>query len=143
MDTKNNFTLKIVKHLLSNNFSVLLHNKESLDGYGGWLEADGDEKELAVAMNHHMGFEILLHEYCHFLQYSLDRNFWDDSNQYYDILFDWVSDQTLSFDDSTLNKSLDQAYNTLASLNVSLRTLATGLTAVETAFAQISAIQNQ
>jgi uncharacterized phage infection (PIP) family protein YhgE len=49
---------------------------------------------------------------------------------------------TLNKNFTNLNDSLDQAYNTLASLNESLRTLATGLTAVETAFAQISASQN-
>ena len=87
MDTKLSFTTKIVKELLSHNFSVLLHNKENLGGYGGWLSTDTGEEELVVAMKHHMGFEILIHEYCHFLQWKYDRKFWDDSTEYYDILF--------------------------------------------------------
>lgn len=107
MDTKTNFTLKIVKHLLDNNFSVFLHNKEHLGGYGGWLEADGDDKELSVAMKHHMGFEILLHEYCHFLQYKTDRSFWDSSNEHYDHLFDWANDSSVLTEESLLNKSLE------------------------------------
>jgi len=107
MNTKTSFALKIVKHLLDNNFSVLLHNKEDLDGYGGWLEVDGDNRELCVAMKHHMGFEILLHEYCHFLQYKTDRAFWDLSNEHYDYLFDWVSDLGTSIDNSLLDKSLE------------------------------------
>lgn len=106
MNTKAEFTLKVVKHLLDNKFSVLLHNKDQIDGYGGWLETEEGSKELSVAMSHHMGFEILLHEYCHFLQYKNNRKFWDESAQYYDILFDWAGDKDLLVDDATLDKSL-------------------------------------
>jgi hypothetical protein len=107
MNTKADFTLKVVKHLLENKFSVLLHNKDQINGYGGWLETEEDNKELCVAMAHHMGFEILLHEYCHFLQYKTDRKFWDDSALYYDVLFDWAEDPNFVADDEILNKSLN------------------------------------
>lgn len=113
MDTKTDFTLKIVKHLLDNKFSVLLHNKDQINGYGGWLETpapgaapEEGNKELSVAMSHHMGFEILLHEYCHFLQYKMNREFWDSSAKYYDVLFDWAVSPNLVVDEETLNKSL-------------------------------------
>lgn len=91
MDTKSNFTLKIVKDLLNNGFSVFLHKKEEIDSYGGWLQADDEEKSLTVALDHHMGFEILLHEYCHFKQYQEDRIFWNRSLETYDLLFDWCA----------------------------------------------------
>ena len=81
MDTKTSFILKCVKELLAHNFSVLLHKKDNLDGYGGWLGTDEGEQELVVALNHHMGFEIFIHEYCHFLQWKHDRKFWDDSTE--------------------------------------------------------------
>ena len=107
MDTKLSFTTKIVKELLSHNFSVLLHNKENLGGYGGWLSTDTGEEELVVAMKHHMGFEILIHEYCHFLQWKYDRKFWDDSTEYYDVLFDWVEDKSKEVSEEDLIKSLN------------------------------------
>lgn len=106
MDTKLTFTTKVVKELLNHNFSVFLHNKESIDGYGGWFGSDEGKEEFVVAMKHHMGFEILIHEYCHFLQWKTDRKFWDDSSEYYDTLFDWISDPTLEVLESDLNKSL-------------------------------------
>jgi hypothetical protein len=107
MDTKLSFTTKIVKELLSHNFSVFLHNKESIDGYGGWFGTDEGEEEFVVAMKHHMGFEILIHEYCHFLQWKHDRQFWEDSTEYYDILFDWITDPSLEISEDDLTKSLD------------------------------------
>lgn len=106
MNTKTDFTLKVIRQLIDNGFSIFLHNKDNLDGYGGWLEADIDNKEICVAMKHHMGFEILLHEYCHFLQYKNDRAFWDGSNEYYELLFNWVDDPDLSLSDEELEKSL-------------------------------------
>ena len=43
MDTKQSFIIKAVRELLSHNFSVLLHNKISIDGYGGWFGNDEGE----------------------------------------------------------------------------------------------------
>lgn len=91
MDTKSDFTLKIVRDLLNNDFSVFLHKTEKIDGYGGWLRADDEEKSLTVALEHPMGFEILLHEYCHFKQYQENRKLWNKSLETYDLLFDWCS----------------------------------------------------
>ena len=92
METKSNLTIKIVRELLDHGFSVLLYNQEELEGAcGGWCSIEDNEKEFAVAMKHHMGFEILIHEYCHFLQWKTDRKLWDKSMETYDILFDWIS----------------------------------------------------
>lgn len=107
MDTKLSFTLKVIKELLSHGFSVHLHQKEDIDGYGGWFGNDTNEEEFVVAMKHPMGFEILIHEYCHFLQWKYDRQFWEDSTEYYDILFDWITDPSLEVSEDNLNKSLE------------------------------------
>jgi hypothetical protein len=91
METKSNLTIKIVRELLDHEFSVMLHNKDNIDGFGGWFGAEEGEKELVVALKHHMGFEILIHEYCHFLQWKYDRKLWDKSQLTYDVLFDWIN----------------------------------------------------
>lgn len=114
MDTKLTFTTKVVKELLNHNFSVFLHNKESIDGYGGWFSTDKGEEEFVVAMKHHMGFEILIHEYCHFLQWKYDRQLWEKSNLTYDILFDWISFPSLKYsedikDCTYTDEQLDQS----------------------------------
>lgn len=101
------FTMKVVKDLLNHNFSVFLHRKDNLNGYGGWFGSDDNDREFVVALDHHMGFEILLHEYCHFLQWKHDRKFWDDSTEYYDLLFDWIENKELCVADDELNKSLN------------------------------------
>jgi len=106
METKQNFTTKVVRELLSYGFSVHLHQKEHIDGYGGWFGTDLGEEEFVVAMKHHMGFEILLHEYCHFLQWKNDRKLWEKSTETYDTLFNWIADPELVVDDSALDQSL-------------------------------------
>lgn len=106
MDTKQSFTIKVIRELLKHNFSVLLHNKEYIDGYGGWFSTDTDEEEFVVAMKHPMGFEILIHEYCHFLQWKEDKKAWDESEKYYNLLFDWISDVSMEVSEADLNQSL-------------------------------------
>ena len=109
METKQNLTIKIVRELLAHNFSVLLYNTEKLeDNCGGWCWIDDDtgKKEFAVAMKHHMGFEILIHEYCHFLQWKTDRKFWDSTLKTYDTLFDWIADTSLEISETDLQQSL-------------------------------------
>jgi hypothetical protein len=114
MDTKLDFTLKVVKELLSHQFSVKLLNVDNIDGYGGWFGTDEGEEEFVVAMKHHMGFEILIHEYCHFLQWKHDRKLWDKSILTYDILFDWISFPSLKYSEDIkdceyTNEQLDQS----------------------------------
>jgi hypothetical protein len=114
MDTKLDFTLKVVKELLSHQFSVKLLNVDNIDGYGGWFGTDEGEEEFVVAMKHHMGFEILIHEYCHFLQWKYDRKLWDKSMITYDIMFDWMTFPSLKYSEDIkdceyTNQQLDQS----------------------------------
>ena len=106
METKSSFTIKIVRELLRHNFSVLLYNLEQLeDSCGGWCWIDDEKREFAVAMKHHMGFEILIHEYCHFLQWKNDRKFWDSTLSTYDLLFDWIVDKESVVSEEDLEQS--------------------------------------
>lgn len=107
MDTKLTFITKVVKELIANGFSVFLHNKDQLDGYGGWFGTDEGKEEFVVAMKHHMSFEIFIHEYCHYLQWKYDRAFWDGSTEYYDTLFDWIEDKNMVCSEEQLTKSLN------------------------------------
>ena len=106
MDTKLNFISKCTRELLSNGFSVLLHKKTNLNGYGGWFGAEEGEKELVVALDHHMGFETFLHEYCHYLQWKENRALWDRSLLTYDILFDWIEKPESVYTIEELDQSL-------------------------------------
>ena len=106
MDTKLNFITKCTRELLANGFSVLIHRKKELDGYGGWFGAEEGEKELVVALDHDMGFEVFLHEYCHYLQWKNNRDLWDKSLLTYDILFEWIDKPESNYTDEELNQSL-------------------------------------
>lgn len=107
MDSKLNFITKCTRELLSNGFSVLIHRKKELDGYGGWFGAEEGEKELVVALDHDMGFEVFLHEYCHYLQWKENRELWDKSLLTYDILFEWIDKPELTYTDEQINQSLN------------------------------------
>ena len=101
METKSNLTIKIVRELIDHGFSILLYNKDQLaEACGGWCWIDDDEnqKEFAIAMKHPMSFEIILHEYCHFLQWRDDRKLWDRCMATYDILFEWIRHPSLVAD---------------------------------------------
>jgi len=106
MDTKLNFITKCTRELLANGFSVLIHRKKELDGYGGWFGAEEGEKELVVALDHDMGFEVFLHEYCHYLQWKNNRDLWDRSLLTYDTLFEWIDKPESNYTDEELNQSL-------------------------------------
>lgn len=106
MDTKLNFITKCTRELLANGFSVLIHRKKELDGYGGWFGAEEGEKELVVALDHDMGFEVFLHEYCHYLQWKNNRDLWDRSLLTYDILFEWIDKPESIYTEEELNQSL-------------------------------------
>jgi hypothetical protein len=106
MDTKLNFITKCTRELLANGFSVLIHRKKELDGYGGWFGAEDGERELVVALDHDMGFEVFLHEYCHYLQWKNNRDLWDRSLLTYDTLFEWIDKPESNYTEEELNQSL-------------------------------------
>ena len=103
--TKSEFILSCTRQLLKDNISVFLHQKESINTYGGWFDGD-DDKEFAVALKNSMGFEIFIHEYCHYLQWKYDKPLWNQSMNTYDTLFDWIDNTESSFTDEQLEQSL-------------------------------------
>lgn len=103
---KSEFWSLIVSELIAENFSVLLYNNEHLDGWGGWLDASLENKEFVVAMNHPLGFETALHEYCHFLQWKNNPKLWNKSETTYGILFDWIDNPESNYTTEELQESL-------------------------------------
>lgn len=88
--TKNAFISKVTLELLKNNYSIKLIQQKHVKGCGGWFDAE--KKEFFVAMKNPLGFETFVHEYCHYLQYTTDIEFW---NKYASAnFFDDFTDQS-------------------------------------------------
>jgi hypothetical protein len=100
------FLQKITPELLDDGFSVFLHKSENLDGWSGWMSAEEGEKEYVVAVDHHLGFETAIHEYCHYLQSKFKPELWKKSNDTYNYLLDWVDDLSLEYSPEQLDQSL-------------------------------------
>jgi hypothetical protein len=103
---KKEFLTKVVAELLDDDFAILLHRKDNIDGYGGWFGAEDGEREFVVALNNSMGFETALHEYCHYLQWKNNRVLWEKSALTYDILFEWIDKPVLDYTKDELDQSL-------------------------------------
>lgn len=94
--TQKEFITEAVNELLDDGFSVFLHNKTKVQECGGWFSYT--DKEITVAMNNAMGFEIFIHEYSHFLQWKHHTEWFLTKNGGTQVLFDWL-DTTLYSDD--------------------------------------------
>lgn len=86
--TRENFTCKVVSELIQDKFSILIHQAKDVNNYGGYF--DYSTKEFVVAMKNKMGFEILIHEYCHYLQWKEDRKYFLKLVKDCGIIFDWL-----------------------------------------------------
>lgn len=86
--TRDNFTCKVLGDLLENKFSVLLHQKNMVEYCGGWF--DSENKEFVVALRNKMGFEILVHEYSHFLQWKNSKRFYNHGANSCGVIFSWL-----------------------------------------------------
>jgi hypothetical protein len=85
---RNNFICKVCSELLDDNFSILIHQKKMVNFCGGWF--DPDLKEFTVAMKNRMGFEILIHEYSHYLQWKNRKRFFNKGASACGIVFSWL-----------------------------------------------------
>jgi len=94
--TKEEFISGVVNELLEDKFSVFLHQKVKVEDCGGWF--DCEEKELTVALDNPMGFEILIHEYSHFQQWKHFKEWFLKHNGGVGILFGWLDDTDYSDD---------------------------------------------
>jgi hypothetical protein len=72
--TKNEFIAKVAVECLENGVSLKIVQKAAIKGYAGWF--DSNKKELVCAYKSVNGFEVLIHEYHHFLQWKNSPEFW-------------------------------------------------------------------
>lgn len=86
--TRNNFICKVFSELLDDKFSVLIHQKKMVEFCGGWFDSEG--REFVVAMKNKMGFEILIHEYSHYLQWKNRKRFYNKGANACEIIFSWL-----------------------------------------------------
>lgn len=92
--TKDEFTGKIISELLDDNFSICVLQKRRINKCGGWF--DQAKMELKVAYKNKYGFEILIHEYCHYLQWKNDNKFFNEKVKEVGIVFDWLAGEDYS-----------------------------------------------
>jgi hypothetical protein len=86
--TRENFTCKVVSELLKDKFSILIYQTADVKNCGGYFDYSG--KEFVVALKNRKGFEIMIHEYCHFLQWKENRKYFLKLIKDCGILFDWL-----------------------------------------------------
>lgn len=87
--TKKDFIGKVVNELIKDDFSVSIKNTRSVgNNFGGWF--DSTKREMVVAMGSNIGFEILLHEYCHYLQWKRRLEYFNNLISGVSIFFNWL-----------------------------------------------------
>lgn len=72
--TRNEFIGKVAVECIENDVSLKIIQKEKISNYSGWF--DSNKKELVCAYKSINGFETLIHEYNHFLQWKNNPKFW-------------------------------------------------------------------
>ncbi len=101
---RHNFICKVVNELIESDFSVFIHNKDKIEECGGWF--DPSKKEFTVAIKNQMGFEILIHEYSHFLQWKERKKFFKRKIKSSNIIFGWISGK--HYTDDILEKAIKE-----------------------------------
>lgn len=84
----NNFVCKVINELIDDDYSVFIHNKKMVDYCGGWF--DCNKREFVVAMKNRLGFETLIHEYSHYLQWKNKKRFYNKKLKSVEIVFNWI-----------------------------------------------------
>lgn len=78
----------VINELIDDDYSVFIHNKKMVDYCGGWF--DSNKREFVVAMKNRLGFEILIHEYSHYLQWKDRKRFYNKKLKSVEIVFNWI-----------------------------------------------------
>lgn len=86
--TKDEFIGKCINNLLRDGFNITLKQKKKVNGYGGFF--DYYNKDFSVAMKNECGFEIFVHEYCHYLQWLKDPEGFAKRADNYGTLSQWL-----------------------------------------------------
>jgi hypothetical protein len=103
--TRNEFIGKVASECVSNDISLKIIQKNSVCNYSGWF--DGNRKELVCAYKSPNGFETLIHEYNHFLQWKNRPDFWKKCDGFNNLFLAWKEGY---YCDITKNK-LTRAFN--------------------------------
>jgi hypothetical protein len=103
--TRNEFIGKVAGECISNDVSLKIIQKGSVCNYSGWFDAN--RKELVCAYKSPNGFETLIHEYNHFIQWKDNHDFWKKCDGYNNLFLAWKEG---FYDDITKNK-LTRAFN--------------------------------
>jgi hypothetical protein len=78
----------VINELIADDFSIRLYQQKIVESCGGWFDAE--DKEFVVALKNAYGFEILIHEYCHYLQWKTRKRYFNKLIQAYNIVFPWI-----------------------------------------------------
>jgi len=88
-----------------NNVSVKILQKKSIQKCGGWFCSN--PLEMVCAYKARLGFEILIHEYNHFLQWKDDNEFWVRCGGNDGDFHTWLMDDSFKLS----KKKVDICYN--------------------------------
>ena len=86
--TNENYTCKVISDLIKDKFSILLHQNKHISEYGGSF--DYENREFVVSIGDKIGIELLIHEYCHYLQWRDDKKYFLNLINNCLIVFDWI-----------------------------------------------------
>lgn len=86
--TKTKFLGWATEELLKEGIAVRLVQKRSVQGCAGWFDAS--EKEFMVCVKHPDFYSVFVHEFCHFLQWRDNREWWDKHMTQYENFLSWV-----------------------------------------------------
>jgi hypothetical protein len=93
LKTQRRFVERVREHLKEHDCRIVFGRGKELN-CGGYRAAgyfsDGD-KELRVARKHTLWFEVLIHEYCHFLQWTERSPVYRKSDKYNAIIDNWFN----------------------------------------------------
>lgn len=91
---KEKFVSKVFNELLEEQFSIFIHQKKKVENCGGWF--DCDKREFVVSMKNPMGYEIMIHEYSHFLQWRDNHEYFMKLGKHNTKVFEWLDGKDLS-----------------------------------------------
>lgn len=100
--TKEKFIAKVVNELIQDKFSVIILQDKIKEGCGGWF--DHTRRQYLCCMGNDLGFDIFIHEYCHYLQWKTKTKFFKKLCKSVDSFFGWLEDPNISISDEKLDK---------------------------------------
>jgi len=103
--TRNEFIAKVAIECIENDVSLKIIQKEIVSGYSGWF--DSNKKELMCAYKSVSGFETLIHEYHHFLQWKNNPKLWKECEADRNPFLCWMQGEEIT--KNKLTRSFNKA----------------------------------